>query len=257
MTPFFSVTRAMQGYNWNWLIFFQDVPTRDATYLDWLLSGLLWTAAVSFCAWVMALALGIVMGVLRTVPSKPLARFASGYVEFFRNIPLLVQLFLWFYVVPELLPRAAGIWIKQLEPTLGQFLTAFICLGFFTSARITEQVRAGIQSLARGQGNAGLALGLTLPQTYRHVLLPMAFRIILPPLTSEFLNVFKNSSVALTIGLFELTKTGQQISEYTAQTFEAFTAVTVLYLAITLTVMTIMRWLERRVRVPGYMGAER
>jgi glutamate/aspartate transport system permease protein len=166
-------------------------------------------------------------------------------------------LFLWFYVVPELLPPAAGTWIKQLDPTLGQFLTAFICLGFFTSARITEQVRAGIQSLARGQGSAGLALGLTLPQTYRHVLLPMAFRIILPPLTSEFLNVFKNSSVALTIGLFELTKTGQQISEYTAQTFEAFTAVTVLYLAITLTVMTIMRWVERKARVPGYMGSER
>ena len=206
----------MQGYNWNWLIFFQDVPTRDATYLDWLLSGLLWTALVSLTAWVMALALGIVMGVLRTVPNKPLARFASGYVEFVRNIPLLVQLFLWFYVVPELLPRAAGLWIKQLEPTLGQFLTAFICLDFFTSARITEQVRAGIQSLARGQGAAGLARGLTLLQTYRHVLLPMACRIILPPLTSEFLNVFKNSSVALTIGLFELTKTGQQISEYTA-----------------------------------------
>jgi glutamate/aspartate transport system permease protein len=247
----------MQGYSWNWLIFFQSVPTRDATYLDWLLSGLLWTAVVSLSAWVMALALGVVIGVLRTVPSKPLARFAAGYVEFFRNIPLLVQLFLWFYVVPELLPPAAGTWIKQLDPTLGQFLTAFICLGFFTSARITEQVRAGIQSLARGQGSAGLALGLTLPQTYRHVLLPMAFRIILPPLTSEFLNVFKNSSVALTIGLFELTKTGQQISEYTAQTFEAFTAVTVLYLAITLTVMTIMRWVERKARVPGYMGSER
>jgi glutamate/aspartate transport system permease protein len=247
----------MQGYSWNWLIFFESVPTRDATYLDWLLSGLLWTAVVSLSAWVMALALGIVVGVLRTVPSKPLARFAAGYVEFFRNIPLLVQLFLWFYVVPELLPLAAGTWVKQLDPTLGQFLTAFICLGFFTSARITEQVRAGIQSLARGQGSAGLALGLTLPQTYRHVLLPMAFRIILPPLTSEFLNVFKNSSVALTIGLFELTKTGQQISEYTAQTFEAFTAVTVLYLTITLTVMTIMRWMERKARVPGYMGSER
>ncbi len=247
----------MQGYHWNWLIFLQDVPTRDATYLDWLLSGLLWTALVSLSAWTMALALGVVMGVLRTVPSTPLARLASAYVEFFRNIPLLVQLFLWFYVLPELLPRAAGLWIKRLDPTLGQFLTAFICLGFFTSARITEQVRAGIQSLARGQGAAGLALGLTLPQTYRHVLLPMALRIVLPPLTSEFLNVFKNSSVALTIGLFELTKTGQQISEYTAQTFEAFTAVTVLYLTITLTVVTLMRWLERKVRVPGYLGSER
>jgi glutamate/aspartate transport system permease protein len=197
------------------------------------------------------------MGVLRTVPNRTLARIAGAYVEFFRNIPLLVQLFLWFYVLPELLPPALGDWIKQLDPTLGQYLTAFICLGFFTSARITEQVRAGIQSLARGQRAAGLALGLTLPQTYRHVLLPMAYRVILPPLTSEFLNVFKNSSVALTIGLFELTKTGQQISEYTAQTFEAFTAVTVLYLSITLAVTAFMRWFERKVRVPGYLGAER
>jgi glutamate/aspartate transport system permease protein len=247
----------MQGYNWNWLIFFQSVPTRDATYLDWLLSGLAWTAAVSVSAWAMALALGVVMGVLRTVPSRNLARLAGAYVEFFRNVPLLVQLFLWFYVVPELLPPAAGTWIKQLDPTIGQYLTAFVCLGFFTSARITEQVRAGIEALARGQRAAALALGLTLPQAYRRVLLPMAFRVILPPLTSELLNLIKNSSVALTIGLFELTKTGQQISEYTAQTFEAFTAVTVLYLTITLTVLLAMRWVERRTRVPGYIGSER
>jgi glutamate/aspartate transport system permease protein len=247
----------MQNYNWNWGVFFETVPTGDAIFLDWLLSGLRWTVAVSLSAWIMALAFGAAVGVLRTVPNRWLSGFAAGYVEFFRNIPLLVQLFLWFYVFPELLPPGAGRWIKDLDPTLGQYLTASICLGFFTSARISEQVRAGIQSLARGQRAAGLALGLTLPQTYRHVLLPMAFRLILPPLTSEFLNVFKNSSVALTIGLFELTKTSQQISDYTAQTFEAFTAVTLLYLSITLTVTVLMRWLERQLRVPGYMGAAR
>jgi len=247
----------MQNYHWNWGVFFETVPTGDATFFDWLLSGLQWTVAVSLTAWVMALAIGSVIGVLRTVPNRWLAAFAAGYVEIFRNIPLLVQLFLWFYVFPELLPPAAGRWIKDIDPTLGQYLTASLCLGFFTSSRISEQVRAGIQSLARGQRAAGQALGLTLPQTYRHVLLPMAFRLILPPLTSEFLNVFKNSSVALTIGLFELTKTSQQISDYTAQTFEAFTAVTLLYLSITLTVTIGMRWLERKARVPGYMGSSR
>jgi glutamate/aspartate transport system permease protein len=247
----------MQNYHWNWGVFFETVPTGDATFLDWLLSGLRWTLAVSFSAWIMALAIGVVVGVLRTVPNRGLSSFASGYVEFFRNIPLLVQLFLWFYVFPELLPPAAGRWIKDLDPTLGQYLTASLCLGFFTAARISEQVRAGIQSLARGQRAAALALGLTLPQTYRHVLLPMAFRVILPPLTSELLNLIKNSSVALTIGLFELTKTSQQISDYTAQTFEAFTAVTLLYLSITLTVTVLMRWLERMARVPGYLGSTR
>ena len=114
---------------------------------------------------------------------------------------------------------------------------------------------AGRTSTTGGQTEAGLAMGLTRPQVYRHVLLPMGYRIVIPPLTSEFLTIFKNSSVALTIGVLELTAQARQISEYTFRTFEAFTVATVVYVLITLTVTVAMRALEKKVRVPGYIGA--
>ncbi|HEX7044271.1 MAG TPA: amino acid ABC transporter permease [Burkholderiales bacterium] len=240
------------SYNWNWGVFFQPTPAGGATYLDWLLAGLQMTVAVSLTGWLIALALGTVVGVLRTVPGRVPRAFAAGYVEVFRNVPLLVQLFIWYFVAPELLP--GGDAIKQLHPVTQQFVAGMLCLGFFTSARIAEQVRAGIDSLPRGQRAAALALGFTLPQTYRHVLLPMAFRIIVPPLTSEFLNIFKNSAVLSTIGLLELAAQGRQLVDYTAQPYESFIAVTLLYMAINVVVMALMRLLERRTRVPGYIG---
>jgi len=241
-------------YNWNWSVFLSQTPSGDATYLDWLFLGLKWTAALSLSSWVVALILGSIFGVLRTVPNKWLSGIATAYVEVFRNIPLLVQLFIWYFVLPELLPSAIGDAFKQMNPLLQQFIAAMICLGLFTSARIAEQVRSGIEALARGQKNAGLALGLSLPQTYRFVLLPMAYRIILPPLTSEFLNIFKNSAVASTIGLIELSRQAQQLVDYTAQPYEAFIAVTLLYFILNITIMFSMRWLEQRTRVPGFIG---
>jgi glutamate/aspartate transport system permease protein len=132
---------------------------------------------------------------------------------------------------------------------------AVICLGLYTSVRVAEQVRAGIQSLPRGQMMAATALGLSMPQAYRHVVLPMAFRIILPPLTSEFLNVIKNSSVALTIGLLELTGRARAMQEFTFKVFEAYAAATVIYLLTNLVVVLLMRSLERRLRVPGFIGS--
>jgi glutamate/aspartate transport system permease protein len=196
------------------------------------------------------------MGVLRTVPNKMLAGIATAYVELFRNIPLLVQLFIWYFVLPELLPTSIGDAFKQSHPVMQQFLASMICLGLFTSARVAEQVRSGINSLPKGQKNAGLALGFTLPQTYRHVMLPMAFRLVVPPLTSEFLNIFKNSAVCSTIGLLELAAQGRQLVDYTAQPYESFIAVTLAYVAINILVMTLMTKLEHKVRVPGYMGGK-
>jgi glutamate/aspartate transport system permease protein len=121
-------------------------------------------------------------------------------------------------------------------------------------SRVAEQVRSGIESLPRGQTNAGLAMGFTLAQVYQFVTLPMAFRIIIPPMTSEFLTIFKNSSTALTIGVLELTAQSRQISEYTFKTFEAFTAATLIYIVITLTVIFFMRAIEKRVAVPGFIA---
>ena len=219
-----------------------------------MIAGLEMTVALSLTAWLIALAWGSLMGVLRTVPSRLLSGFATVYVEAFRNIPLLVQLFIWYFVIPELVPTGLGTWFKQLHPLIQQFLAAMLCLAFFTGARICEQVRAGIDSLSRGQKSAALALGLTLPQTYRYVLVPMAFRIILPPLTSELLNIFKNSAVASTIGLLELAAQGRQLVDYTAQPYESFIAVTLVYLAINFLIMGAMRVVESRARVPGFIS---
>jgi glutamate/aspartate transport system permease protein len=240
------------NYNWNWHIFWEPVAAGEGVYWEWLVSGLAWTVATSLLAWVMALALGAVVGVVRTAPVKWAARLGNAYVELFRNIPLLVQMFLWFFVLPEFLPQSVDRWLKQDLPN-PEFVTAVVALGFFTSARVAEQVRAGINSLPRGQKMAAQALGLTLPQAYRHVLLPMALRIIIPPLTSEFMNIFKNSSVALTIGLLELTAQARAMNEYTFQGFETFTAATVLYVIVAFTVNRLMAWIENHSRVPGYI----
>jgi glutamate/aspartate transport system permease protein len=244
-------------YHWNWSVFLSQTPSGDATYVDWLFLGLRWTVGLSISSWVIALILGSLLGVWRTVPNKWLSGIATAYVEVFRNIPLLVQLFIWYFVLPELLPTAMGNAFKQMNPLLQQFIAAMVCLGLFTAARVCEQVRSGIGALAMGQKNAGLAMGLTLPQTYRFVLLPMAYRIIIPPLTSEFLNIFKNSAVAATIGLIELSRQAQQLVDYTAQPYEAFIAVTVLYFVCNFAIMFCMRWVENYTRVPGYMGGSK
>jgi glutamate/aspartate transport system permease protein len=236
-------------------VLLETEPGGTGTYLHYLLVGLGWTLATALTAWVIALTLGALVGTVRTTGLRWLVRLGNLYVEIFRNVPLIVQMFLWFFVVPELLPQALGDWIKQVPPPWGSYIPAVLCLGIFTSVRVAEQVRAGIQSLPRGQRMAGTALGLTGAQTYRHVVLPQALRIILPPLTSEFMNVIKNSSVALTIGLLELTGRARAMQEFSFRVFEAFTAATLIYLLTNLLVVLLMRALERKVRVPGLIAA--
>jgi len=242
-------------YDWQWSIFMQPAADGSGTWLQYLLGGLVWTMITALAAWVLALSIGSVVGTLRTTPMPWVVRAGNAYVEVFRNIPLLVQMFLWFFVLPELLPKQLGDWIKQMPPPWGSYLPAVMCLGIFTSVRVAEQVRAGINSLPRGQRMAGTAMGLTQAQTYRHVILPQAFRIILPPLTSEFMNIIKNSSVALTIGLLELTGRARAMQEFSFRVFEAFTAATVIYLLTNLVVVLAMRALEKSVRVPGLIAA--
>ena len=242
-------------YKLDWSILLQQEPGGTGTYLNYLVVGLGWTLVTALAAWVMALIIGAVVGTLRTTTMPWVVRFGNGYVEVFRNIPLIVQMFLWFFVFPELLPTELGDAIKQMPPPWSSYIPAVLCLGFFTSVRVAEQVRAGINSLPRGQRFAGTAMGLTQAQTYRYVLLPQAFRIILPPLTSEFMNVIKNSSVALTIGLLELTGRARAMQEFSFHVFEAFAAATVIYLLTNIVVVLFMRWVESRVRVPGLIAA--
>jgi glutamate/aspartate transport system permease protein len=241
--------------NFNWKVLLETEPGGTGSYLQYLLVGLGWTLATALAAWVIALLIGSIVGTLRTTPSKWVVRAGNFYVEIFRNVPLIVQMFLWFFVVPELLPEALGDWIKQMAPPWGMYVPAVLCLAVFTSVRVAEQVRAGINSLARGQRMAGIAMGLTTAQTYRFVLLPQAFRIILPPLTSEFMNVIKNSSIALTIGLLELTGRAKAMQEFSFRVFEAFSAATIIYLLTNLLVVLGMRALEKKVRVPGLIAA--
>jgi len=244
----------------DWQIFCQDTIDRTVvqgchgtgglkgtqTYLDWLMQAWGQTILVSALSLVVALVIGSMIGTMRTLPDSPvLSRIGNWWVELFRNIPLLVQIFLWYHVVPALIPRFADV------PKLALVVAG---LGLFTSARIAEQVRAGIQALSRGQRYAGLAMGFTTPQCYRYVLLPMAFRIIVPPLTSEAMNIFKNSSVAFAVSITELTFYAQQVGEETAHGIEVYLAVTVLYVISAFAINRIMAFIEKRVRVPGFVA---
>ncbi len=232
------------GSHWDWQIFLQDTGGGE-TYLQWLMSAWGQTVAVALLALVVAISVGSLMGILRTVPSKALVFIGNAWTELFRNIPLLVQVFLWYYVIPEFVPP-----LKQV-PSL---MLVVFALGFFTSARVAEQVKAGIQALPKGQRHAGLAMGLTLPQTYRYVLLPMAFRIVIPPLTSEAMNIVKNSSVAFVISVSELTMFALQAGEETSRNIEIYLAVTALYFVSAFIINRIALFIENRVQVPGMMG---
>jgi glutamate/aspartate transport system permease protein len=222
----------------------------DMTYLDWLFSAWGWTLAVAVCALVVALAVGSLMGILRTTPNKWLVFIGNAWTEIFRNIPLLVQIFLWYHVIPSLFLSV------EARRAIPPFLLVVLALGFFTSARISEQVKAGIQSLPRGQRYAGLAMGLTLPQVYRFVLLPMAFRIVIPPLTSESMNIVKNSSVAFAVSIAELTLFALQAGEETSRNVEMYLAVTLLYFISAFTINRLALFIENRVQVPGMIGGK-
>ncbi len=242
-------------YKWNWGVLLQPVATGEpTTYLGWLLSGFLNTLVLTVLAWILAMIVGSMFGIMRTLPNKFLAGLGVAYVSVFRNIPLIVQFFIWYFVVPELLPTAAGDWIKGLAPYTQFFVVSIFSLGIYTGSRVCEQVRAGINALPKGQRNAGLALGFTLAQTYRYILLPVTYRTIIPPLTSEFLIISKNSAVASTIGLLELSGQARQLVDYTAQPYESFICVTLAYMALNFLIIRLMGWIRDRTSLPGLLG---
>ncbi|MGL0655713.1 amino acid ABC transporter permease [Salmonella enterica subsp. enterica] len=219
--------------DWNWGIFLQEAPFGNTTYLGWLWSGFQVTVALSITAWIIAFLVGSIFGILRTVPDRFLSGLGTLYVELFRNVPLIVQFFTWYLVVPELLPEDLGMWFKaELDPNIQFFLSSMICLGLFTAARVCEQVRAAIQSLPRGQKNAALAMGLTLPQAYRYVLLPNAYRVIVPPMTSEMMNLVKNSAIASTIGLVDMAAQAGKLLDYSAHAWGTFPPPTPAYVLV-------------------------
>ncbi len=231
---------------WDWQVFLND-DGGGRTYLQWMMDAWGWTLSVAASSWVVAVVVGALIGTLRTLPNSPwLVRVANVWVELFRNIPLLVQIFLWYFVVPKIFPA-----MKDLPG----FVLVVFALGFFTSARIAEQVRAGIQALPRGQRYAGMAMGFTTAQTYRYVLLPMAVRIIMPPLTSESMNLLKNSSVAFAVSIAELTMFAMQAQEETSRGIEIYLAVTGLYALSAFAVNRVFAFIEKKIQIPGFIVA--
>jgi glutamate/aspartate transport system permease protein len=227
-------------YQWDWGVLLRE------PYFGWLLAGIKWTALISALAYTLALTIGVFVGVLRTLPSRKARMCGAVYVQTFRSIPLLVQLFLWYFVVPEVLPESAGTWLKRELPH-PEYWTTAIGLGLF----MAEQTRAAINAAGAGMQRAAMSQGFTLAQIYRHMLLPVGLRYALPPFTSEFLNTVKNSSLALTIGMLELTGQSRQIEAYTFRGIEAFTAATLVYVLISLAVIGASRALESVLHIPG------
>ena len=234
-------------YNWNWSVLIEP------QYFDWIISGTLWTIYLSIASSFIAFFLGSIIGIFRTLDNKILNFIGTTYVEIFRNIPLLVQMFIWYFVFPEIVTDDFGTWLKQDLPN-PEFSSALMCLGTYTASRVAEQVRSGINSVSTGVGMAGYATGLSTYQLYIYILLPIGYRIIIPPLTSEFLTIFKNSSLELTIGLLELTARSNMIMDWTFQGFEAYTAATIIYVSVTMIVTLIMQRIENKTQIPGFIS---
>jgi glutamate/aspartate transport system permease protein len=242
------------AYDFRWSVLWEP------PYSDMLLDGIRMTLVVSPIAWGMACILGVVVAVCRTAPWHIPRAMGTAYVEFFRNTPLLVQLFFWYFGVPQLLPPAAQGWLNSVNVSLlGVTLnveawTLIVGLAIYTASRVAETLRAGILSLPKQQTEAGLSTGLSRFQLYRYVILPQAVRLMLPSLTTEFLTTYKNSSLGITIGVAEMTFATRQIDAYTFKGLEAATAVTVLYLAMSLTIAGLMAVVERVMAIPGMIG---
>ena len=243
------------NYTWNWGVLWQSTGVGDSTYLSWILIGLGWLFVIAIVAWSIAMVLGSILGIMRTLPNKTARAIGTGYVTIFRNVPLLIQLFIWFYVVPNFLPGPIkSWWINDLSAGTTALISASIGLGLFTAARVCEQVRTGIEALPTGQVNAGYAMGFSTAQLYRYVILPQSFRTILPPLSSELTNCVKNTSVASLVGVSGIISQMKTISEYTQNTIEIYTYVTIIFIVINVCLITLMTLLEKRLRVPGLIA---
>jgi polar amino acid transport system permease protein len=213
-------------------------------YGHWLVQGCLTTLEISAVSGVCALGLGLLVAVLRLSGVRLLVWASAAFTEFFRNTPLLVQIFFWYFGSYNVLPMFVNDWLARQD---FEFACGVIALSVYTAAFIAEEIRAGIFSIPKAQLEASRACGLTFMQAMTYVILPQAFRVIVPPLTSQFLNLIKNSSLVMTIGVTDLTYMARQIEAHTFHGFEAFTVSTAIYLALSLVVSGGIAFYNRRV----------
>lgn len=197
-------------------------------------------------AWVLAMLVGTLLALLRMSRSKFAEGVVGAWVEYHQNVPMLVQIFLWYFGIATLLPSAAQIWLNQHG---GAFTFATIAIGLASSAYMSEGLRSGIRSIPPSQIEAARALGLSYLQTFRHVVLPQALRASLPTLINHTVLLFKNTSLAMTIGVAELMYATREIESRTFKTIEVYLVATVLYLGISLLIMAAGGLAERRIRV--------
>ncbi|WP_320008562.1 amino acid ABC transporter permease [Maridesulfovibrio sp.] len=212
-------------FDWNLVL--------SGQYAQWIIDGVKITLQISAVSIVFTMLLGTAVAVMRMSKFKPLEWFSFAFVEFFRNTPLLIQIFFWYFGSYAILPEPVNEWLYDHD---FEFAAGVISLTVYTAAFVAEEIRAGINSIPKNQLEASRATGLSFLQAYRYVILPQAFRIIVPPLISQSLNLIKNSSLVMTIGVMDLTYMARQIESYTFHGFEAFTVATVIYLCISLVV---------------------
>ncbi|NPC58353.1 amino acid ABC transporter permease [Caenimonas soli] len=215
-------------------------------YLKMILDGMVTMFELTLFAWVLAMVIGIVLAVVRMTNSRIAQGFVAAYVEYHQNVPMLVQIFLWYFGVGTLLP--AG-WQQWLNAHHSEFVFAFIAVGLAMAAYMSEDLRGGIRSIPRSQIEAARALGLSYLKTSRLVVLPQAIRIAMPTLVSHTVLLFKNTSLAMTIGVAELTYATREIESQSFRTVEVYLMATAAYLAISLLIMTAGGMVERRLRI--------
>ncbi|MEI7816446.1 MAG: amino acid ABC transporter permease [Desulfuromonadales bacterium] len=221
----------MLNYTFDWS------TVTSGQYFDWLVSGLITTLKLSAISIVLAFILGLIIAVMRMSHNKPVRWFALAYLEFFRNTPLLVQIFFWYFGSYKILPAAINDWLVS---TNFEFAAAAIALTIYTSAFIAEDIRSGVLSIPKEQMEASRSAGFSYLRSMQYIILPQAVRITIPPLVNQFLNVAKNSSLAMTIGVMEMTYQARQVESYTFKGFEAFTAATVVYLLLSIIITSLV-----------------
>jgi polar amino acid transport system permease protein len=206
--------------------------------LPFLLRGAWITVQITFFALILGIILGTFVALARMSSQRWLSSLTYGYIELIRGTPLLVQIFLIFFGIPQLT-----------QQPINEFVAGVLAFGINSSAYVSEILRAGIQSISKGQREAARSLGLSVWQTLRFIILPQAFRRVLPPLVNESISLLKNSSLLSAIAVVELTRAGQLVSSRTFKPFEMYLAVSVIYLVITLVLSVIARRLEQRWQV--------
>ena len=234
------------AYKFDWSVLWRE------PYGEWMLQGIWLTLQLGFLAWIIALSLGVFLGTMRAAPWKLLRLVSTIYVEVFRNVPFLVQLFFWFYAGPMIFGKTLQFKINAISGL--NYYSAVVGLGLYTASRVAEHVRAGFASIGQGQYQAALSTGMSHWQMYWHIMIPHALRLILPPLTTEFLTIFKNSSVAMTIGVAETTFMSYKIDSDTFHGLEATTGAMFVYLVLGMAVVKTMSYFEKKFRIRGLVG---